>query len=603
MGETMGLFARLKSDLLYLSGVLRSLRRITRVVRNPERTFPSVLEDLAGRFGDRVALIGEGERLTYGQYNARANAYARWVLANGIAKGETVALLMHNRPEYLVVWLGVTRAGAVCALLNTHLTGTSLAHCLNIVAPKHIIVGADLLEALESAMPHLDTEVRIWVHGAPHDDPRSMEAALEGFRQAALSREERRPVSQEDPCLFIFTSGTTGLPKAANVNHYRVQAIMNGFSGATNAQADDRVYVCLPLYHTSGGVLAPGTVLTVGGSVVIRNGFSASAFWSDVVRHECTMFQYIGEMCRYLLNSPVQPDEGRHKVRLCCGNGLRPDIWDAFKSRYKIPDILEFYAATESNVALINFDGQPGAVGRIPFYLRHKLVTEVIRFDIEAGAPLRNDSGHCIKAAPNEVGEVIGKVINDPNKPAQRFEGYADARETEKKILRDVFEDGDVWFRTGDLMRRDERGYFYFVDRVGDTFRWKGENVATSEVAETLTVFEGVNHVNVYGVSVPGQEGRAGMAVLVAEEGFDLGAFHRYVSAHLPAYARPLFLRLRDEVEVTTTFKQKKVELVEQGFDPGEVSDPLYFDDQDMQAYRVLDQALYEKIAGGELRI
>lgn len=599
----MGLFARLKSDFLYVSGVLRALRRITRVAKEPERTFPTVMEDLAARFGDRAALIGEGERLSYRQYNARANSYARWALANDIAKGEAVALLMHNRPEYLVAWLGVTRAGAVCALLNTHLTGAALAHCLNIVAPKHIIVGADLLDALESARPHLENQPKIWVCGAPREDPRSLEAALEGFSQAPLESGERRALSQEDPCLFIFTSGTTGRPKAANVNHYRVQAIMNGFSGATNAGANDRIYVCLPLYHTSGGVLAPGTVLTVGGSVVIRDGFSASAFWGDLVRHECTMFQYIGEMCRYLLNSPVHAEERRHKVRLCCGNGLRPDIWLDFERRFAIPSILEFYAATESNVALINFDGQPGAVGRIPFYLRHKLVTEVIRFDIEAGEPLRDAAGHCIKAAPGEVGEVIGKVVNDPAKPAQRFEGYADSRETKKKILRDVFADGDMWFRTGDLMRRDSRGYFYFVDRVGDTFRWKGENVSTSEVAETLTVFDGVREANVYGVKVPGHDGRAGMAVLVVEEDFDLAALRRYASAHLPDYARPLFLRLRGEVEVTTTFKQKKVDLVRDGFDPDKISDPLYFDDRDAQAYRVLDRDLYEKIAGGEIRI
>ena len=599
----MGLFARLKSDYLYLSGVLRSLRRITRVVRNPDLTFPVVMEGLAGRFGDRVALIGEGEQLTYRDYNGRANAYARWTLANGVAKGETVALLMHNRPEFLVAWLGVTRAGGVCALLNTHLTGAGLAHCLNIVSAKHIIVGADLAEVLETARPHLEGKAKIWVSAGAGGEPGPMEAALAGYSQDPLGKDERPALSNEDPCLFIFTSGTTGLPKAANVNHYRVQAIMNGFSGATNARADDRIYVCLPLYHPSGGVLAPGSVLTAGGSVVVRNGFSASAFWSDLVRYDCTMFQYIGEMCRYLLNSPVHEDERRHKVRLCCGNGLRPDIWNAFKTRFQIPAILEFYAATESNVALINFDGQPGAVGRIPFYLRKKLVTEVIRFDIEAAEAVRGANGRCIRAADNEVGEVIGKVINDPNRPAQRFEGYADKKETEKKILRDVFEDGDVWFRTGDLMRRDGRGYFYFVDRVGDTFRWKGENVATSEVAETLTVFPGVREANVYGVKVPGHDGRAGMAVLVVDADFDLAALHRYIGENLPDYARPLFLRLRKDVEVTTTFKQKKVDLVREGFDPHDIADPIYFDDHGAQAYRRMDAALHARIAAGEIRL
>jgi fatty-acyl-CoA synthase len=599
----MGLFNRLRSDLVYLAGALRILRRLKKVVNNPQRTFPDVMDELAARFADRPALIGDTEEFTYRQYNERANRYAHWALENDVERGETVALFMHNRPEFLVVWLGVVRAGGICALVNTNLAGQGLAHCLNIVRPKHIIVGADLVAALRTAEPQLHHEARIWVAGGAPSGKDSIEAAIDRQPASPLADGDKPKLTNDDPCLYIYTSGTTGLPKAANINHYRVQAIMNGFSAAMNAGKDDRMYVCLPLYHSSGGVLAVGSTLTVGGSVVIREGFSARHFWDDIVRHDCTLFQYVGELCRYLLNSPVNPEETRHRIRLCCGNGLRPDIWTAFKTRFRLPHILEFYGATEGNVVLFNLDGKAGTVGRIPSYLRSRFVTEIIRFDLEKEVPVRGRDGFCIHAEPGEIGEVIGKVLNDPARPSQRFEGYADAAENERKILRDVFEKGDIWFRTGDLMRRDEEGYFYFIDRIGDTYRWKGENVATSEVSEVLTVFPGVRDANVYGVAVPGYEGRAGMAALVVEDGIDLDALSRHVAAQLPPFARPLFLRLQEKPTVTMTFKQKKIELVKEGFDPAAVPDPLYFNDPKAGTFSPLDAELHERICAGKVRL
>jgi len=346
-----------------------------------------------------------------------------------------------------------------------------------------------------------------------------------------------------------------------------------------------------------------GSTLTVGGSVVIRDGFSARYFWDDIVRHDCTMFEYVGELCRYLLNTPVNPSETRHKLRLCCGNGLRPDIWEAFKTRFKLPHIVEFYGATEGNVVLFNLDGKPGSVGRIPRYLQSRFVTEVIRFDLEQEVPLHREDGFCIRAAPDEIGEVIGQILNDPARPSQRFEGYADTAENERKILRDVFEKGDLWFRTGDLMRRDKEGYFYFIDRIGDTYRWKGENVATSEVSEVLAVFPGIRDANVYGVSVPGYEGRAGMAALVVEGELDFEALGRYVAAQLPHYAQPLFLRLQGRPRETMTFKRKKIDLVRESFDPTTTTEPLYFNDPETGRFIPLDAALYERIRAGEIRL
>jgi fatty-acyl-CoA synthase len=357
------------------------------------------------------------------------------------------------------------------------------------------------------------------------------------------------------------------------------------------------------MYHTTGGVVATGALLIKGGSVVIREKFSAGAFWDDIARHDCTMFQYVGELCRYLLNAPTRASETRHRVRLACGNGLRPDIWTTFQQRFRIPRIIEFYAATEGNVTLFNFEGRPGAIGRLPRLLDWRFPVRIVKFDVAREAPVRDARGFCILCGPDEIGETIGQIVNDPALPTNRFEGYADSADSERKILRDVFAPGDAWFRTGDLMRRDTRGYFYFVDRIGDTFRWKGENVSTTEVAETIHGLPGVRDANVYGVTVTGHEGRAGMAAIVADGALDLTALRRHVHALLPSYARPLFLRVCDEIEVTMTFKQKKLDLAAQGFDPANGTDTIYFDDPRKSAYVRLDSTLYDAIIGGKVRL
>ena len=282
------------------------------------------------------------------------------------------------------------------------------------------------------------------------------------------------------------------MPKAVNVSHARVMQWGLWFAGMMDAQPSDRLYNCLPMYHSVGGVLAPGAMLAAGGSLVVRERFSASQFWSDIIRWECTAFQYIGELCRYLLHRPYAENETAHRLRLACGNGLAAGVWEAFQQRFRIPQILEFYAATEGGISLFNVQGKPGAIGHIPPYLAHRFAPALVAFDFDKGEPIRNENGFCIRCGVNEPGEAIGKVQNDPANAGSRFEGYTSAAETEKKILRHVFAAGDAWVRTGDLMRQDEKGFFYFVDRIGDTFRWKGENVATSEVAQALCAFEGI---------------------------------------------------------------------------------------------------------------
>jgi fatty-acyl-CoA synthase len=598
----MGFFEQLCGDVVFLRGALRALRDTTPIARNPTRIFPVVIDELADKYGDAPALISDRERLSYRQLSERANRYARWARAQGLGKGETVCLLMPNRPEYLAIWIGISSMGGVVALINTNLLGPSLAHCIDIVAPKHIVVASELADAFASAQPLLKSDAKVWAHGDIAGRPR-IDESVETHSGARLSPEERPALTIEDHALYIYTSGTTGLPKAANINHYRVMLGANAFAGVMDTKPTDVMYDCLPLYHTAGGLVATGALLMRGGCVVIRERFSAREFWDDIVRFECTMFQYIGEFCRYLVNSPPAPNETRHRIRLVCGNGLRPDIWETFQSRFAIPQILEFYGATEGNVHMFNFEGKPGAVGRIPWFVAHRFPTEVVRFDVEAQQPMRDPEGFCIRCDPDEAGEVIGRIVSDPNRPGNRFEGYAAEGQNESKILRNVFKAGDAWFRTGDLMRRDRNGYFYFVDRVGDTFRWKGENVSTLEVAEAINGFAGIADVNVYGVQVPGRDGRAGMAAIVCNGGCDLARLHAHLCAHLPDYARPLFLRLQSEIEVTGTFKQKKIDLVKQGFDPSSTADPIYFNDLQSRSFVRLDADIHRRIAEGEMRL
>ncbi|HLH91060.1 MAG TPA: long-chain-acyl-CoA synthetase [Xanthobacteraceae bacterium] len=595
----MNFFNRLRDDTLFAAGAWRALRQSMPIAKNPTRVFPLLMAEVAERHGDKPALISAAETLSYRALIARANRYARWALAQDLRKGEVVCLMMPNRPEFLAIWLGIISAGGAVALLNTNLAGPALAHCIDLVEPSHVIVADVLASALDSAKAHLTTSPRIWVHGTAD----GIDRAIAALPDAPLSAAERPALTIDDRALFIYTSGTTGMPKAANVNHYRVMLAALGFAGVMGARASDRMYDCLPMYHTTGGLVATGALLVKGGSVVIREKFSASAFWDDVVRHECTLFQYVGELCRYLLNASPTLDEARHRLRLACGNGLRPDIWPAFQKRFRIPRIIEFYAATEGNVTLFNFEGRPGAIGRLPRLLERRFPVRLVRFDVACEMPVRDARGFCIRCAPGETGEAIGRIVNDPLVPSGRFEGYADRDDSERKILRDVFAPGDAWFRTGDLMRQDARGYFYFVDRVGDTFRWKGENVSTPEVAAALTAFAGIRDANVYGVEVAGYEGRAGMATIVADGRLDLAALRAHLHARLPPYARPLFLRLGGELELTMTFKPKKLDLVAQGFDPARTDDPLYFDDPRAGVYLPIDAALFAEIIAGRIKL
>ena len=596
----MGLAAAIRREYVYISSILRTLWLLRAVKPHSTRIIADIVAAQAKATPDAPAIIFQDEIVSYTALDARANAYAHWAIAQGIRRGDAVALLMENRPDYIAAWLGLFKAGASVALINTNLTGQALAHSIAIAKAAHAIVGDEMRAAFETAAPHLESVPRLWCQGPVEQPQGDLDTALAALPVTDPGLAARGGLTGKDRAFFIYTSGTTGLPKAANFSHMRMLFMMTGFVGALRPNSSDRIYDPLPLYHSTGGVCAVGLAFLSGGALVIKRKFSVHEFWSDIHRTEATMFQYVGELCRYLLNAPPSPLDQGHKIRAITGNGLSAAIWREFQARFAIPRIVEFYGATEGNVSMLNYDGTVGAVGRVPDYSEKLLPARVIRFDVESEMPVRGPDGLCIECGPSEVGEAIGGMSK---RAGREFEGYTNKADSDKKMLRDVFEKGDIWFRTGDLMRRDEHGYFYFVDRVGDTFRWKGENVATGEVSAALAREPGIREANVYGVHVPGAEGRAGMASLVVDGDFDITVLHAHLKQRLPSYARPIFLRLSPRIEVTGTFKQRKIDLVREGFDPEKIADPVFWLDPATQAYERLTPEGYGDIVDGRVKL
>jgi fatty-acyl-CoA synthase len=592
--------ARLARDWRFARSLNRTLKRVRAIAPDSPQLICDDLQDSVDRHRNRPAMTFEGRTLTYGELDALANRFAHWAKSLGLRRGQVVALLMPNRLEYFAAWYGLSKVGVITALINSQLAGHPLAHCLNLSGAGHCIVDEDTAPAFAAVRPYLERPMQQWALGGAQGDQRDLSQALKSCSQLPPDRIVREDMTAGDTVLFIYTSGTTGLPKAARITHVRAQLYMRGFAGATNATEKDRIYITLPLYHATGGLCGLGAALLNGGSVALRRKFSASHFWEDVVAEGCTMFVYIGELCRYLVNCPETEFDTRHKIRLAFGNGLTPDIWPVLKSRFRIPDILEFYGSTEGNVSMFNFDGREGAVGRVPKWLRKRFNVRLVQYDHDTGEPVRGPSGLCVEAGVGQVGECVGQIGGGDAR--SEFSGYVDKAASEKKTLRSVFEKGDAWFATGDLMRQDADGYFYFVDRIGDTFRWKGENVSTTEVAERLQAAPGVREASVYGVQVDGANGRAGMAGLVVEEGFDIAALSAHVERELPPFAQPVFLRILPKIDVTGTFKPRKVDLVAEGFDPTLIKGPVYVKDP-KKGYVKLTKLGYEKILTGVTKL
>ncbi|XP_057592008.1 long-chain fatty acid transport protein 6 isoform X3 [Hippopotamus amphibius kiboko] len=479
-------------------------------------------------------IIYEGDVYTYQDVDRRSNSVAHVFLNHSTLKrGETVALLMGNEPDFIHVWFGLAKLGCVVAFLNSNIRGVSLLHCIRSCEPRALVVGA-------------------------------------------------------------------GLPKAAVI--CQLQA-MKGSAGlwAFGCTSNDIIYITLPLYHSAGSLLGIGGCIELGATCVLKKKFSASQFWNDCKKYNVTVFQYIGELCRYLCKQPKREGEKDHRVRLAVGNGIRSDVWREFLDRFGNIKMCELYGATEGNICFMNHTGKIGSVGRANFFHKLFFTFDLIKYDFQKDEPIRNEQGWCSHVKKGEPGLLISRV-NAKNP----FFGYAgNKKHTEKKMLCDVFKKGDVYFNTGDLMVQDQENFLYFWDRIGDTFRWKGENVATTEVADVIGMLDFIQEANVYGVAVPDYEGKTGMAAITLkpDKSLDLEKVYEQVVTFLPAYACPRFLRIQEKMETTGTFKLQKFQLVEEGFSPLKISDPLYFMDNLKKSYIPLTKEIYDQIILGEIKL
>ncbi len=599
----MGILERIARELRYIDGVTRTLWAVRKIDPDAPVLICDDFEAAVDRYAEHTALICDGERYTYLQLDALANRFAAWAEAQGLKAGDQVALLLPNRAEYVPAWIGMSKLGIETALINNHLTGAALAHCLSISGATHVLTDAESLSAVDSIRAGLARPLTYWLidaAGELGENRKALDLKTPRLAPERPNPAKRAGLKSRDVALYIYTSGTTGLPKAAKITHMRAQLYMRSFAGATKLDAEDKLYCVLPLYHATGGLCGVGSALLNGGTLVLRRRFSASHFWPDVAEHGCTAFVYIGELCRYLVNQPSRPEETQQHLRLAFGNGLRPEVWEEFQSRFRVERILEFYGSTEGNVSMFNFDGKPGAIGRVPPYLQRNFAVKLAKFDVETEQVVRGEDGLCKLAESGEIGEAIGLIKDDAR---HNYTGYADKSASEKKILRDVVERGDAWFRTGDLMRQDDEGYFYFVDRIGDTFRWKGENVSTTEVQQAIASYPGVEEAIVYGVKIAAFDGRAGMAAITPGPAFRLAGLREYLQEHLPAYARPLFIRIQPAAETTGTFKYKKTDLVRDGFDPSRIEHDLFFDQPGEEAYVRISPELFATIQRGAFKL
>ncbi|TDG13481.1 long-chain-acyl-CoA synthetase [Seongchinamella unica] len=594
----------MRSTLAQVPALLAAARHLKPRPPSTPDCFAARVETLAQRNGDRSAVVSEGQELTWRQLNGLANRYARALKGTGVKRGDCCALFMENRVDFLACLIALNKLGAIAALINTNLQGKALAHCLEVTDARWCLFGEERLAAIDEIRLNPGTAtVKAWIFApdsAQTPCPNwATDLAEESEYETPLNPPDTADCSLQDKALYIFTSGTTGLPKAAVMSNRRfLQTSTVAAHAGLRCDINDRIYLCLPLYHGTALFLGAGSAFITGASMFLRRKFSATSFLPEVREHGTTCFLYIGEICRFLMSTPEAPDDYQSPLTTIMGNGLRPDIWMEFKQRFGIQRVAEFYGSSEGNMGFINLLNKDCTVGTGS--LPHTLV----KYDVDADEVIRNDQGFCIKADPGEAGLLLGKITK-----MTEFEGYTSAEATEKKIMRDVYEPGDAWFNTGDLLKSVDVGFalglphYQFVDRVGDTFRWMSENVSTNEVGETINTHPQIAFSNVYGVELPNTNGRAGMAALLLEDGedeLDLDSFSALVCEQLPAYARPLFLRVLPEIDTTGTFKMLKGDLREQRYDPDKVSDPLYVLKPGSERYEPLTRDFATKVLAGE---
>ncbi|MGK2882870.1 MAG: long-chain-acyl-CoA synthetase FadD6 [Mycobacterium sp.] len=557
----LDLATRVPTVLPDVPGIVRGAMKGLLARPTTKASIGKVFQQRATKHGDRLFVTfpghsGEREQYTYREANELANRYAAVLADCGVRRGDVVGTMLRNAPQTLILMLAIVKLGAIAGMLNYHQRGDVLSHSLGLLEGKVLITEEDLAE-------HVDE-----CGGAASARRFTLDefnAAAEG--QSAENPDSVNEVQARDTAFYIFTSGTTGNPKASVMTHHRWLRALAVFGGlGVRLGGNDTLYCCLPLYHNNALTVAVSSVLNAGATLALDKSFSASRFWDQVIDADATAFVYIGELCRYLLNQPKKPTDRENKVRVVVGNGLRPEIWDEFTSRFGIDRVCEFYAASEGNTAFVNIFNIPRTTGISLLPLAY------VEYDPESGEPTRNDDGRVTKVPSGEPGLLLSPVNR-----LQPFDGYTDREASEKKLVRNAFKDGDVWFNTGDVMRPQGLGHAAFSDRLGDTFRWKGENVATTQVEAALAEVDAVQECTVFGVEVPNTGGRAGMAAVKWKDGaqFDGQGLAEAFFDKLPGYAVPLFVRLVESLETTSTFKSRKVDLREQAYGK-DVKDPLY---------------------------
>jgi citronellyl-CoA synthetase len=588
---------RLPKVIERIPAITKAIRRSRKATDND--SMPRCFQETAANYPGNVAIYYEDRKITYLEFNRKANQIAHYLHEQGIGKGDVVGLYMQNRPEFLICLVGIAKTGAATALINNAQTGKVLTHSLNLVDAMTCIVGEELVQPFLEVQDDLNMAKNKSYFVADRDVMIDPGKAAKGFTNLFRECKDKPDsnlavtdtIQRADHFVYIYTSGTTGMPKAAITDHNRYASAFNMINVIKNLNQNDIYYLPLPLFHATGLVACWGSVLNAGCAVVIRRKFSAREFWDDIDKYQATIFGYVGEMCRYLLNQPRNPNDGQHSLQKMFGNGLRPGIWKEFKLRFQVPHILEFYGASEGNTGFMNIFNLDNTVGIGKAVL--------VKYDKESESVVRDTNGHLIKVPTGEPGLLIGEIT-----PKTPFVGYTQKDKTESAILRDVFKKGDAWFNTGDMLRGVGCAHYQFVDRLGDTFRWKGENVSTTQVENIIATRPDVAGCAVYGVEIPNTNGKAGMATITPQEGseIDFDGLLDQVKADLPPFAIPVFLRIKTEIDTTGTFKYKKADLKNEGYDTAVISDSLYVLLPGEKSYQLLTPEIKKGIDDGQYR-
>jgi acyl-CoA synthetase (AMP-forming)/AMP-acid ligase II len=576
-------------------------------------------------------LLFEGKSFTYKDAYERVLRHGTWMKKRfGLESGQVAAMDFVNSDTFIWVWLGMWSIGVTPAFINYSLTRTPLIHSIKLSGSKVLLIDEQVFNELDDGTKQELSGAGFTEDGGALEIVPFTAAVISEIDQTVgtrLPNSSRGGQLLKDMAILISTSGTTGLPKQAVVSWSKCAIsahAMNWFLGLSN---DDVFYTSMPLYHSSASILGVCTVLSGGSTLALGRKFNRRGFWEDVRASNATVIQYVGETCRYLLSIPPSPEDKNHRVRLAFGNGLRPDVWPVFKKRFGIETVSEFYAATEAPAALFNSSRNSlteGCVGVSGAISRTLMGSAMILVELDEDyVPIRDPkTGLCKRAATGEPGELLFKLKE--NDIESQFQGYfRNEGATTKKILRDVCARGDAYFSTGDILRLDGDGRWFFCDRIGDTFRWKSHNVSTAEVAEALGAQrELVDEANVYGVQLPGFDGRAGCAAVTLapelQRRFEdrgevddkvLEGVARRAIGTLPRYAVPVFLRLlRDEgaSNRTGTNKQQKVALRDEGVDPAKVQakgDLVFWLPPGREAYERFGAKEWSRLTAGELKL